>query len=175
MSNNPFERTELTRDDIKALRKCDRLTIEYKRPLSGSTEPAPAMLTCIKTSREPLERNLEYRFPVRCTTSAAMPYWRADATQLHVAYARAEMNVYHDQTCPVSSALSILRAGDRVSILIDANGQSQSVDEAGISVDTVTLAIERDSGKSVKRWNFVLDRFAVPHNSSIRICRVEAA
>jgi hypothetical protein len=170
--HNPFENTELSKDDIKALRKADRFIIEWARN-PASAEPAPASLTCIRTAKEPLERDLEYVIRARCTTRAATAYWRRDAQPERVRYAYAMLYQYPEQACPVSSALALLRAGDRVSLRIDANNQSQSVDEAGIAVDTITLAIERKAGKGYKRLSFVLQDFAVPRDSSMRICRVE--
>lgn len=157
--------TAITKEQIQAIKRSDRVHITWQRPLDGST--APANLRCIRKADKPLTADLEYVFSVAAYAKLGN-LWVSD-DQERIESVSALLDTYRfDQTTPLTTALGLLRAGDDVSLEFYPSGGSEALERAGFVIDTVYLRIQR--GK--KRMAFEIHSFTVPRDSGIRTMRV---
>jgi len=157
--------TEITKEEIQAIKRSDRIHITWQRPLEGST--SPANLRCIRKTDKPLTADLEYVFSVAAYAKLGN-LWVSD-DQERVDRVSVLLDTYRfDQTAPLTTALGLLRAGDDVTLEFCPSGGSEALENAGFVIDTVYLRITR--GK--KKMMFELDSFTVPRDSGIRTMRV---
>jgi len=157
--------TEITKEQIQAIKRSDRVHITWQRPLEGSA--ASAYLRCIRKADKPLTADLEYVFSVAAYAKLGNLWVSGD--QERVDWVSVLLDTYRfDQTTPLTTALGLLRAGDDVSLEFYPSGGSEALERAGFVIDTVYLNVQR--GK--KRMAFEIHRFTVPRDSGIRTMRV---
>lgn len=157
--------TAITKEQIQAIKRSDRIHITWQRPLEGST--AAAHLRCIRKSDKPLTADMEYSFQV--SASAKLGNLWASDDQERIESVSAWLDTYRfSQTTPLTTALGSLRAGDDVHLRFYPSGGSEALERAGFVIDSVYLHVTR--GK--KRMEFGIDTTTVPRSSNIRTMRV---
>ncbi len=152
----------ITSDDIKALKKCDQIRITWRQDADVPSWEQSATVTCIRKAKEPLERDIEYRFTVRASPGERMS-WKS--TQR---FRVISLDYWSDcfrtaQATLYNSIVAMLRKGDDVTLDLEVSASERN-EEMGVVTDVIDIRIRR-GGKS---YRFRFDDWTIEARSQIR-------
>jgi len=140
----------LTATDIKALRKCDALAVDWYTDKDGTEV---SQLRAIKRAdpKEPFATDITYRIalPSRLTDYAAR-YTSAPRDTNRSGFALMSTSEFNEV---VHTALGFLRVDDDIALRWLADNNSGTLSDAGLHSDELRLEVIRGN----KRYTFVLE------------------
>jgi hypothetical protein len=162
----------LTKMDIAALRKADRLCVHF-----NGRDPDKNLVQAIKENRpseaNPYAQDIEYRIamPVKCRAYDGLCGY-VSAEDIKAVTCFAHIGFHHSQHTPASTIVQMLRAGDEAWFEFTGDAHTtDAMDRHGeFHGDELTLHVERGAGKARKHLKFVMD-YAICRDNSARMVR----
>ena len=163
-----IETYTLTKMDIAALRKADRLSIHF-----NGRDPDKNIVRAIKDNRpseaNPYAQDIEHRIaiPIRCRAYNGHGDY-VSAEDIKAVTCFAHVYFYHAQHTAASTIVQMLRAGDEAWFEFIGDGHTTyAMDERGeFHGDELVLHVERGEGKARKHLEFVMDHGTCLDNSA---------
>jgi hypothetical protein len=157
-----METYQLTKLDVAALRKADRLYVAFNGP-----RPELTRLEAIKENR-PSKYAQELRHEIKIPATVcgygfhgSLSSYLTEEEQSRVV-ASAFIYLYHSQCTEASTIINLLKAGDLVRLQFVADNNTDGMRAAGLHSDALQLLVTRGS----KQMVFCLDDSIAPDNSA---------
>lgn len=135
----------LTKIDIAAMRKCDRLIVR---------RDPDAMVYAIKAGAKSAKTPFAQELRHDIAAPVVFAYrWNMDVEGCS---AFEVLWCFPSQTTPLGSTLATLRAGDEIRFVFDADGHgTEALKEAGFHADVLQLQVRRN-GKAHAEWDLAV-------------------
>lgn len=162
----------LTKMDIAALRKADRLCVHF-----NGRDPDKNLVRAIKENRpseaNPYAQDVKYRITIliKCRAYDGLCGY-VSAEDIKAVTCFAYIGLYHSQHTPASTIVQMLRAGDEVWFQFTGDAHTtDAMDEHGeFHGDELILHVKRGEGKARKHLEFVMD-YGIYRDNSARMIR----
>jgi hypothetical protein len=160
-----METYQLTKLDVAALRKADRLYVAFNGP-----KPELTRLEAVKENRptetDPYPQDLCHEIKIPVTVCGygfhgSLSSYLTEEEQSRVV-ASTFIYLYHSQCTAASTIINLLKAGDLVRLQFVADNNSEVMRSAGMHSDVLQLFVARGS----KQMVFWLDDSIGPDNSA---------
>lgn len=159
MSSFSFEPYALTKLDLAALRRCDRLVVRIDGPDETAVH---AIKEPERDSTDPFARDVYHVIPAPVRMTGIMGGVTNDIKR----HARcfSMMSLYRSQVNNISSAINTLKTGDKIAFYFYSDyGSNGYAAKAGLHVDALELHVWRGDKKVAE---FVIDFGCTPNNSA---------